>query len=205
MKTTHVVGMFTGTVILYVAMGACSGSGADPWFHQRDAGALLDAMTDVVPSADAESGDGTRLKAMYYLGDDGSRHALGVMYDSQRGERCMYLNTPDGMRCIPSAETAITWYEDTGCSAPLGSRGKSECYQSDARYAYAPVPAGPCGAVGAQAALYPTVAKVTPATVYQKDAGGGCKAVATSGNTEFYTLGPAIPWDSFVKVTEQHD
>jgi len=130
--------MFAGCIV-YVVMAACGGSKGAPGFASKDGGGsigdgsssgsgpggdndsdLVDALTNPVPDANAEpTTSGSRLKARYYVGEDGSRQFVG-WYDSQRKEECSFLSAGDGeTRCLPAGAYPIGVYSDANCTTPI--------------------------------------------------------------------------------------
>lgn len=63
---------------------------------------------------------GSRLKARYWVGADGSRQPIGF-FDSERGENCTFQAVgpaePDAVRCIPPFENiTLNYYSDASCT-----------------------------------------------------------------------------------------
>jgi hypothetical protein len=78
-------------------------------------GGMIGEVLDPVPDAEAEM-SGTRLRARYYVGADGSRQFIG-WHDKERGEDCAFVQQPDGtLRCVPFYSTAAaTYFADAAC------------------------------------------------------------------------------------------
>ena len=109
---------FGGACLVYVVIAACNAGensaryvdsdGSAPNGHDGSSGAdgsggdLLDALTNPVADAKADPAtSGTRLKAKYYAGADGSRQFVG-WHDAQRDEDCYFGAAADGvLRCAP--------------------------------------------------------------------------------------------------------
>ena len=138
MKSWEAVRLVAGSALVYGLVAACgaatdsleargrddAGDTDDP---EREGGgslldAIADAITDPVKDADAEQPiSGSRLKAEYLRGADGSRQFL-QWFDIVRQEPCSYLKDSAGdMRCMP-IERLMTdpvnmgWPEESSCS-----------------------------------------------------------------------------------------
>jgi hypothetical protein len=102
---------------------ATPGSGAAADAARSGSGGIVDALTDPVSNAMADSNQsGTRLKIKYYLGADGSKAFKGF-YDSQLNVDCYFAKAADGtVRCIPVATATTTtanYYADANCTQPV--------------------------------------------------------------------------------------
>src|SRR5258708_29782926 len=88
MRTKEALKVLVGSITVYAAMAACSSASSPP-----------------VPSALADvNAGGTRLKANYYAGSDGSQQFLSTFHDAQRNEDCAFAIAADGTtRCLPTA------------------------------------------------------------------------------------------------------
>jgi hypothetical protein len=104
------------------------GSGSSGGSTGADSGgmSLLDALTDPVPAANADTTQsGSRLKAKYYVGSDGSKQFLG-WHDSMLNVDCSFLLASDATtRCIPAAPPGVgiatqNFFADAACTQPLG-------------------------------------------------------------------------------------
>jgi hypothetical protein len=88
-------------------------------------GAIVDALTDPVSSASAQTmTSGSRLKAKWYVGSDGARQFAG-WHDSQLNVDCDFGQASDGtIRCLPppAGVTIGTqgYFSDAGCTQMLG-------------------------------------------------------------------------------------
>lgn len=77
------------------------------------------------PGANGKDGaaalNGTRLKARYIVGADGSRQRTGDWLDTTTGELCKYGQTKDeDSRCLPNAvNQVLVVFADAGCSTPI--------------------------------------------------------------------------------------
>jgi hypothetical protein len=140
------------------------------------------AAADPVPAQPADvqktgPRSGSRLKAQYFVGSDGSKAYAG-MYDAQTEKECSFVAAADGAyRCLPSGPGVIAttaYYADALCTRPILSFPK--------------VCSGPpfvstfetkCSGV-TLFHVFPTSGPFTPgASVYLR-AGGACTAIPTA-------------------------
>lgn len=105
----------------------------------RDAGSAeesvpADGATPEDSSADptaprdlsAEQQSGTRIKARYYVTDDGARELIGFQ-DTLRNTECTFEVASDGtVRCLPPGSGA-TSFSDTACQQPITSIPSGVC------------------------------------------------------------------------------
>jgi len=174
-------------------------------------GRILDALTEPVPAANADPyQSGTRLKARYYVGSDGSKALLG-MYDSQLMATCFYTPTSDGTtRCFPytlSSAYVGSFFSDAGCSQPLASTSTAGC----AAPLYADTTTTLPGSCGTQNVyhLYPIAGAYT-GTLYTGTP-ASCNAVSAAtlstsfSSYAFYTVGPEVSPSQWVQGTVQTD
>jgi hypothetical protein len=175
-------------------------------------GRILDALTDPVPAAKADPyQSGTRLKARYYAGSDGSKVLNGI-YDSQLMATCFYAATADGTtRCFPSglssASLGSSFYSDSGCSQELAVTSASGC--AVPQYATAGVlAAGSCPAQYVYH-LYPIAGAYTGA-IYSGTP-TSCNAISpmtlstSYASYAFYTVGAEVSPSQWVQGTVQTD
>lgn len=154
--------------------------------------------------------DGSRLKAMYRKGEDGSRDYTGAWWDGQLKIECSYQRASDGVeRCLPAmmaitkavsglftdpaCTQAVIYYVDAtaGCQSSyvkdFGALDDVDCIASKHVY-----PLGPALPVGTQ--------------TYTVAAGLGC--ISNGMISPDITLRPLlaeIPAASFVSATGMHD
>jgi len=209
MKVRDVLAALGGGWVIYVAMVACNG-GADAPFGSggstgsEDAGDIIDALTDPVPDANAEPVSGSRLKARYIAGEDGSKSYLpGQWYDTERQENCFFQTAADGKkRCLP-AETlkeSLPYFIDAACTATGAYRNTPACTTPPPDYAL--TYSGP---------VCSTVVKVHQVgaqhlgPVYYIDAFGQCSDLGDTDGWDFFSLGAEIPPTEFVAGAEAHD
>jgi hypothetical protein len=94
------------------------------------------AMGIPIPEAQAAE-SGTRLKARWYVGADGTRQWAFNWFDSERNEECSFQPATDGvLRCLPTGTAAIyTYYLDAECSQPaVAHAAPSGCNAEAVRY-----------------------------------------------------------------------
>jgi hypothetical protein len=238
MRGEDVARMLAGSITVYVIMAACSAGGGPQSFSGNDgggsgsgassgasgggSGGIVDALTDPVTEASADPyQSGSRLKANYYAGSDGSKQWIG-WHDSQRNEDCGFTKAADGAtRCMPAGVAIVAYYADAACTQPLAY---VSCYQgTPPRY----VGAQYLGVPGAPSSdgyhLFPLGSTATVTTAYQLvpstgSDGGACNvgqftytctqqpATTVSylqSEGTFYSVGAEIPPSAFVQATVQ--
>lgn len=180
--------------------GGGDGHGGDPtdgtgggWLD-----AALDAITDPVPDAAADDGtkDGSRLKARYYVADDGARQFAG-WFDTQRGEECTFQLAGDGKRrCLPTPQTlgTLSYYQDAECTQPIVSGTCGTGYVGIWDIAMG------C-ANGSRLRVYANLGAYTGTYIYLRS-GSACTAFAR-GDASFVRVGTEIPASSFVGANVQ--
>lgn len=165
---------------------------------------LIDVLTDPVPEASAGPiQSGTRLKAKYYAGSDGSRSPLLTWYDSQRAEDCNWMVATDGVnRCLPTSYAMVvsgsSFYADASCTLVVASV-TTTCSASIPKYV---METGTAGCNGYR--MFQIGAQFTGPSVYLKS-GTTCMAVAVTVGTAYYGFGPEVPASSFVSATIQNE
>ncbi len=219
MRTKDVVKAMAGGAAVYVAMAACSAGGGGRSAHQGSGGvagllaqqdaapdsggsngsaglgsvidAMADALTDPVADAAAQSVSGSRLKARYWVGEDGSKQFAG-WYDSQREEACSFQDYGDGVpRCRPSSGAFASYFLDSGCTVPLFNVYDTECSTAP-KYGTA--------LSGCTTQLYQLAAN-TPSMVYVGKPGACTGTMPPAGYT--YYSGTLVSASVFVAATEQ--
>ena len=200
--------MIGGSITIYVAMAACSAGGgvatgfgspgsSKPSGSSGSSGGT--SVTNPVPTASADSTQsGSRLKAMYNVGSDGSK-VFASLHDSQLNVDCSFEGASDGStRCLPSGAQAGGFFSDPQCSQSLGFAAIG---------CVTPV----------YAVQYETICRISikifPVTgtfngsVYTGNA-TSCTAylpAAANPSDNFYNLGPEVSPSSFVQATLQAD
>ena len=171
--------------------------------------AVVDAVTNPVSTASADQPtSGTRLKAQWYVGTDGSRVQAG-WYDSQLQVTCSLYMASDGtLRCLPiQAGVDTSAFSDSACTQPIViSTGCQPTYA----YVLAPITGNACPPqdtwtiyqVGAQLSTYYALVETNFI-----DGGMTCTAGSASktSNLTYYTLGAVVPPSTFVQATLQTD
>jgi len=213
MKPKLILASLLGSLSVYVAMVACtksdhvslssggaggSGHGGQSGQGGQDDAGLMDVLSDAVPDAAADPISGSRLKAKYRVGEDGSKAYLPyIWYDSERKEDCGFAPAADGKeRCLPigtSNATAGLYFSDPACSASLGVFSYPGC---DVKYITLATSGGGCPFSSSKTQVFALGAKANLATVYVKS-GASCTAVSAAG-IELYEIGAEILPTSFV-------
>jgi hypothetical protein len=157
-------------------------------------------MMNPVPDALAESG--SRLKAQWIVGDDGSKSFAGF-YDSARKETCSFILMYDGTRrCIPFGAAVSSYaghYTDAACSNLISATYVSTCFVTPT-YAYS-IPGDIC--TGAYK-LYQVGPKFSPPVVYYVT-NGSCKQAVPDPAYEYHLISAEIPPSAFVAATISTD
>jgi hypothetical protein len=168
-------------------------------------GAIVDALTDPVSSASAQTmTSGSRLKAKWYVGADGSKQFLG-WHDSQLNTDCDFGVASDGAtRCIPAypaGALVATYFADAACSQPI-----AYLYPGCATPTYASQSASASCALKPVTQIF-SIAGVYGGTVYQGTS-SSCTAVTATTILSlytFYSIGTESPPSQFVQATVQTD
>jgi len=165
----------------------------------KDAGDIFDALTDPVPNASADPTSGTRLKAKYRTGDDGSKAYIpGVWFDSQRNEDCSFNKAVDGKeRCMPSGIGVVTsTFADPTCTqfTAVTSSGCSPKYAT----------AYDTSSCGTSYTYHLYSVGTLLSTIYYKS-GNTCVSGTPPAGYSYYALGAEIPASSFVGSTVSYD
>src|SRR5262249_30139705 len=142
----------------------------------QDTGGLFDAIVNPVKDAKADdTTSGTRLKAKYMAGEDGSRMPWGL-YDSQRSEDCVFVTAADGStRCMPltagNYAALGSYFSDANCTLEVALTAK--CTLAPKYLVRYVAPA--CGASATSYSVYATGAKGS-ATAVRTKSGTTCSA-----------------------------
>jgi hypothetical protein len=180
--------------------GAMTAGGRGGTSGPSDSG-LMDRMIDPVPDAAADPVNGSRLKARYYVGADGSREPVASYgwYDSERRENCGFSKAPDGaIRCVPmiGAYAYGTYYRDGECMVELAVAGAT-CGAEAPRYAN----------VAASSActtyrIHQLGAAFTGTALFIKSGTMCVMTIATTG-ISYFEIGAEVPPTAFVQATEE--
>lgn len=188
-----------GEVAATAGQPSSGSSGSGP----RDAG-VMDAMTDPVPDAMAdEPVSGSRLKARYLVGDDGSKQWNYGWYDTQRKENCAFGTAADGKtRCLPTAGGYAygSYFADAACSQEVTGVGCSGPAPKYINVSHASTD----GCTVTLASLHSAGAAYTGTMIYAKS-GTTCTALTPSVGLAYYFIGDEVPASSFMAATEQVD
>jgi hypothetical protein len=163
-------------------------------------GGIIGEMMDPVPDANANE-SGSRLKAKYYIGADGSKQFTFVWRDTQRDEDCTFGRVAGGeLRCIPATSAIRIYFADSGCTQPIWMSGKTAATSTcdptaGAKYGYTADAAGCSDAIHS---LQPT----TPTMIYNGTP-AQCIASAPPDVYTYFTSAGVVAFSEFVAATEQ--
>jgi hypothetical protein len=191
--------------------GSSSSGGADG----SGSGSLLDAITDPVSEASANPNQsGTRLKANYYAGSDGSKQFLGNFHDTLRNEDCSFTN-PIWLQngtifCVPRANSGGSlFYADSACTQPVWAYLNGGV---PGTYAIAIAPNGAPGQLGHFFSIGSATSVSIPYSFTCVNEGGvgcetatqisACTATGPTTPSTFYSV-TEIPVSAFVQATLQ--
>jgi hypothetical protein len=138
-------------------------------------------------------GSGSRLRARYLAGGDGSRQGVG-WYDSELGQTCEFFGVGGSRHCLPGPAVVgggISLYTNSSCSTPA-VRVPDGCEETS--YVRRRVGAEDCGDVGYD--VFPAVLVAAP---YQYN--GGVCSPATGDPVAYQITGDALPLSTFVSAT----
>jgi len=168
-------------------------------------GSIIDPIVDPVPAANAEPTNGSRLKAIYRVGQDGSREPIAnLWWDSARGEECSWRRAADGVdRCLPTALApgASPMFADSGCTQDAVIIPRVYCEGQPPPYASGFV-------VECTSAFRSRILQLgtTAPTIYNRNAEGACVDVTTTyGPTYALYRATEVPASSFVGSALEHD
>jgi len=216
MRTRETAKTLGGSIVVYVIVAACGGA-ADNRIAGLDAGAsdgttgpdgtsLTDALMNPVPDAKADvDQSGSRLKATYYAGADGSKQALG-MHDSQLNVDCYFQTASDGtLRCVPEVgqQADVAVYADSACKQGLAIQATG-C--ATATYALLYGASSTCSNQSVWH-VFPLAGAYAGPSYYSKS-GATCAGPTPLANFvgyNLYTLGPELPPSTFVQATVQSE
>ena len=136
-----------------------------------------------VPDANAdETQSGSRLKANYFVGGDGSKQFAGYFTDTAMSSaQCNFVTAADGtIRCLPTSPTfyaTVDYYSNAACTVVLGY--STVACTTTPPYAAQLVEATAGGCVNQPAYHVYTVTASYTGTIYFSSA-GACTAITTS-------------------------
>jgi hypothetical protein len=205
-----------GSLVLYYAVAACSGSmstsnggnpngtssGGAPGTSSGSGGAgsgsgASSGSGSPVPDANADTTQsGSRLKATYYVGSDGSKQ-FASWSDSARGnETCTFQVAADGAtRCLPAGSYSYSYFSNSTCTTPavmLTSCGAAP------RYILAPDTTSSCTVSPVH--IHSVSGPVS--TLYIKS-GSTCTTYAVPAGYVAFAGGAEIPASAFQDATLQ--
>jgi hypothetical protein len=160
-----------------------------------DAGASSDAGPDGAAPDDAEFVSGTRIRATYWLAEDGTRRYTGL-FDTKLQVACSFSKAEDGkVRCLPmDTADAANVFADMNCMQPLGHVDAQWC--TTPKYGMQPQQAAGCAA---GPIVYALGASVNLATIYNP-AGANCNPSPAAGQ-KLFDLGSKVAPTEFVEGT----
>jgi hypothetical protein len=227
MKMRDVGLSLLGGGVIYLAMAACSSQGAGKLGSTTIGGGgrssavgrggaggggdgaagsdsgIGDALLDPVTTAIADPISGSRLRANYRLGSDGSKEYLpGSWFDTMLGQDCSFTTAADGvLRCLPEGIAPIA-YSDAACTTPVlmipaGCSTPTYAVTDDS---------ATCALPGGVTHVHSVGAAVTPANLYTQAGGGNCPGAGTppAGFT-YLGVGAEIAASTFVAASLGHD
>ncbi|MEP7049775.1 MAG: hypothetical protein ABJB12_05455 [Pseudomonadota bacterium] len=137
-----------------------------------------------------------RLVVREWVGDDGSRQALG-WYDTKRREPCSStLSEDDSTRCVPQAQGYGDYYDDVACMDPVVDLGgRAYCKAPPLKYGGRILGNESCSV---STALY-EIGEAVPNGTDVLYGGGGCSQAWSTASSDhpFARLGAAIPARTF--------
>jgi hypothetical protein len=206
MKIESTLKLLVGATVVYAVVAAC-GSGSNGFMGGHDGGTKSDAVSPV-PDAMADIQSGSRLKAQYYAGTDGSK-TFASMYDSQLKVPCAFVTASDGSsRCFPTglgAAAGTAYYSDSHCSQPI-LNVPSVC---TAPPAYVTTAGTSCNGT-TTFHVFPAGSSFSPGTDVYLGAGSGatgtCTKIPTSATAgSWFSVGTELAPSMFVEGTLQTD
>jgi hypothetical protein len=154
----------------------------------------------MMPVAEAQAAEsGTRLKARWYVGEDGSRQPTFQWFDSARNEDCTFQMAADGvLRCIPGGYPQVSYFSDDACTARIfafGIAAPSSCsVNAVPKYAVVSSVEG----CTSRARVFQVGSVTDPSQLYLQS-GESCVAALSDG-VEYHVSGPEVAAASFVAV-----
>ncbi len=171
----------------------------------NDVSSVIDAITDPVKEAKADvNQSGTRLKARFYAGADGSKQFVG-WHDTLRNEDCAYGVAADGeTRCIPSGKPVSNIFADAACTQGLADVFKGCATPPTVVSTVQNLPNTTCGSLPSRTHLFP-VGTIFSGTLYAMN--GACVVadpnIFGTASRDFYSVLPEVPATAFVQATIQ--
>lgn len=147
---------------------------------------------------------GSRLKARFYAGEDGSQQFVG-WYDSQLQKNCTFTPTGDGkLRCVVEGLAGRSGYfADTGCSQPTVVVSKG-CTPPSLANASA-TSAGSCGTTFSLRIANVGAKHVGPVYAGTPASCIAAGAAFTTDILDYYDIGADVPLTTYVLGSENHE
>lgn len=153
-----------------------------------------------VPSAQAAE-SGSRLKAKWFVTEDGARYFDFNWYDSERSHDCTFMAAGDGVqRCLPTAAATTLTYRDSACTVPVFSFTNAGCGAQNG-YGWAMEQLS-CGITRYR--VFPIGEIIDPETLYAKS-GANCNSITPSKGFVYRAAGTEIPPSAFAAGTYEID
>lgn len=169
-------------------------------------GSIIDPIIDPVPPANAEPTDGSRLKAIYRVAQDGAREPVaGLWWDSERGEECTWRRAADGVhRCLPTAlAPGSPLFADASCTQDAVLILRAFCAPGQVPPPYVTSTIAECTSDVRTRVLR---LGATSPTIYNATADGTCvDLTATYSPSYVFYLASEVPASGFVGSTLEHD
>lgn len=144
---------------------------------------------------------GTRLRARFLVGEDGSKQEIGGWHDKQLDIDCAFQAAADGTyRCLPPEHATVSadFFSDAGCTQPMAGV-RPGC--APPTYAWALDGDETCGPAPRVTAVFKVGA--TPAKMFSKDSQNPCHEVIAVAGVALYTIASAVPLTTFVAAKAQ--
>lgn len=212
MRAYHILSSLAGSAVIYVAMAACSSSGSGGAGGGRDGGDFSDVLTDPVAEASADPVSGSRLKAYYHVGEDGSKaYDNGHWWDSTRGEDCYFQPASDGkLHCLPTTPTTtavVFYYIDDKCTQAVIEATNGCGFKYVVDYS---LPAPGCGTQGGAKILSvngPVMLDISTKFFAYSKQSNVCAPTLLNVNpsSTYLAVGQEIPPTAFVSGSIAHD
>jgi len=187
MKPFDVLKLTLGSVLVYGLSAACSGADTPQSFAGSGGGGASPDTSTGSAGSSPEVRDGSRLRARYFVGADGSRAPTGAWFDSQLGAECAFGVALYELLCVPTDVAGGTLqFADAGCTKPLvtPSSPPFTCDASGAPHgAAAFFLVGGSGAPACEPSrLFRAGAAVAPTRVWQLASTGQCVTDSVGAN-----------------------
>lgn len=159
-------------------------------------------MPIMMPVAEAQAAEsGTRLKARWYVAEDGARQFVN-WFDSELQRECTFAQAVDGVfRCLPAVPLLSTvYFTNASCTARIVLDYSCAIGSSDTVAIFAP--AGDTSCTRYETRHFRIGAPVQPTQVWQRS-GATCIETAVAPSGKYYPLGVEIAPSTFVTAQVQ--